>query len=265
MADAGRFMTKWEMVGGTGTRTGSGGGAAELLGCLGGLITAQSPRFDASRTRSADVTITLWVLVVGPDEDALLTSWNSKGSDTSHDICHNLTRLEEACDSLVLGVELAVPVYFGVVEFEDTAGLAYLNVQIIRTPEDFVGKSSELVLRANVVDLVDDGLDVRVLVKEDLGDDVFVGQLLDDEEHTNMSHCVEATWDLLVEFFREDRFHDIHFILLITDLDIVWHNSDITNFGGFLKDGTPCLRSYKLAYQLYLRSQNDTLLALRGK
>lgn len=78
----------------------------------------------------------------------------------------------------MLGVELAVPVYFGVVEFEDTAGLAYLNVQIIRTPEDFVGKSSELVLRANVVDLVDDGLDVRVLVKEDLGDDVFVGQVL---------------------------------------------------------------------------------------
>jgi hypothetical protein len=78
----------------------------------------------------------------------------------------------------VLGVELAIPVDLGVVEFEDTASLADFDVQIIRAPEDFVGKSSELVLRANVVDLVNDSLDVRVLVKEDLGDDVFVGQVL---------------------------------------------------------------------------------------
>jgi hypothetical protein len=78
----------------------------------------------------------------------------------------------------VLGVELAVPVDLGVVEFEDTASLADFDIQIIRTPEDFVGKSSELVLRTNVVDFVDDSLDVRVLVKEDLGDDIFVGQVL---------------------------------------------------------------------------------------
>lgn len=60
MADAGRFMTKWEMVGGTGTWIGFGGGPFEFLETLAGLTTAWSPRFEASSTRSAALQMKAW-------------------------------------------------------------------------------------------------------------------------------------------------------------------------------------------------------------
>jgi hypothetical protein len=96
--------------------------------------------------RVLKVTITLRVLVVGPDKDALLTSWDGERPNTSHYICHDLSRLEQACDSLVLSVELAVPVYLGVIKLENAASLADFDIQVIGTSENFVGKGSELVL-----------------------------------------------------------------------------------------------------------------------
>lgn len=96
--------------------------------------------------RFLEVAVALWVLVVGPDKDALLASWHRKGSNTSHDICNNLSRPEKSCNPLVFCVELAVPVYLGVVELENAAGLAHLHAHVIRTTKDFVGKGPELVL-----------------------------------------------------------------------------------------------------------------------
>lgn len=118
--------------------------------------------------------MTLGVLVVGPDEDTLLASGHSERSNAGHDICHNLTRLEQACDSLVLCIKLAVPVYLGVVEPEGTASLAHLDVHVVGPAKDLVGKGPKLILRADIIGLVDDGLDMRILIQKYLGDDVLV-------------------------------------------------------------------------------------------
>ncbi|KAI6760202.1 hypothetical protein HG531_013403 [Fusarium graminearum] len=96
--------------------------------------------------RILKVAVTLWVLVVGPNMDALLASWDGERPNTSHDIYHNLSWLEQACDSLMLGIKLAVPVYLGVIKLESAASLTDLDIQVIRTSENFVGKGSKLVL-----------------------------------------------------------------------------------------------------------------------
>lgn len=117
-----------------------------------------------SPDRLFQITVAFRILVIRPDKDPLLTSWHGKGANAGHDIRNDLSRLELAHQSLVLRVELAVPVYLGVVELEDAAGLADLDVQVIGSREDLVGESSKLIVRANIIDLVDDGPEVRVLV-----------------------------------------------------------------------------------------------------
>lgn len=53
MAEAGRFMTKWEMVGGMGTLVGLGRGPGAFLETLTVWTRAWSPFFEAARTESA--------------------------------------------------------------------------------------------------------------------------------------------------------------------------------------------------------------------
>lgn len=60
IAEAGRFMTKWEMVGGMGRRVGSGRGLGDERETLAGLMRAWSPRREAARTESAAWRMKSW-------------------------------------------------------------------------------------------------------------------------------------------------------------------------------------------------------------
>lgn len=120
----------------------------------------------------------LGVLVVGPDEDALLAGGHGEGPDAGHDVADDLAGLEEVDEPAVLRLELAVPVDLGVVKLEDAAALGDLDVQVVRTSQDFVLEGPELGLGPDVVDLVDDGPELGVLVQQDLGHQVLVGEVV---------------------------------------------------------------------------------------
>lgn len=106
----------------------------------------------------------------------LLARGHGKGANAGHDIAHDLAGLEEVDEPAVLRLELAVPVDLGVVKLERAAVLRHLDVQIVLAGEDLVLKRPELGLGADVLDLVDDGLDLGVLVDEHFGDELLVGQ-----------------------------------------------------------------------------------------
>jgi hypothetical protein len=53
-----------------------------------------------------------------------------------------------------------------------------LHVQVVWSGQDFVLERPELGFRADVVDLVDDGFDLRVLVENDLGCYMLVGEVV---------------------------------------------------------------------------------------
>lgn len=120
----------------------------------------------------------LGVLVVGPDKDVLLARGHGEGPDAGHDVAHDLARLENVDQPAVLRLQLAVPVDFGVVKLEDAVALGDLDVEVVGPGQDFVLECPELGLGADVVDLVDDGLDLRVLVEDNLCDEVLVGQIV---------------------------------------------------------------------------------------
>ena len=78
----------------------------------------------------------------------------------------------------MLWLELRVPVDLCVVKGEDAVVLLDLNVEVVRSGEDLVAEGAELGLGADVVDLVDDGLEAGDLVEDDVRDDLFVGEVL---------------------------------------------------------------------------------------
>lgn len=78
----------------------------------------------------------------------------------------------------MLGLELAVPIDLGVVELEDTVVLGDLDLEVTRAGENFVLEGPKLGLSSNIVNLVDDGFDDRVLVHENLGHQLFVWEIL---------------------------------------------------------------------------------------
>lgn len=114
------------------------------------------------------VFIALWVVVVRPDEHTSLPSGNSKWSNTSHHITHNLARLKHPDNSCVLFLKFAIPIYLGVVELENTTILVDLDVQIVWTCEDLVAKCPELRAGAYIVRFVDDRTDMLVLLNQNL-------------------------------------------------------------------------------------------------
>jgi hypothetical protein len=114
--------------------------------------------------RRLQVLVALGILVIRPDKDTLLARRHGKGPDAGHDVGHHLARLEQVDEPLVLAAQLRVPVDLGVVEVERAAELADLDEQVLGPREELVLERPELVVRADVVDLVDDGADVGVLV-----------------------------------------------------------------------------------------------------
>ena len=111
--------------------------------------------------------VALRVHVICPDKYPLFPCRHGKWPDTSHNIAYYLPGLEKFDQSSMLGFELGVPVYLGVVELEDAVVFAQLDVQVVRTSQDLVLEGSKLGLLPNVVCLVNDRLDVWILVYQD--------------------------------------------------------------------------------------------------
>lgn len=110
----------------------------------------------------------------------------------------------------MLVAELGVPVHLCIVEGKNAAALADLDEQVVGPGKDLVGEDAELVLRADVARLVDDGPEVRVLVQDDLGDDLLVRQvLLAEVEVGDVAGRVEAAGDLIAEVLWEDGLEDV--------------------------------------------------------
>ena len=202
-----------------GERVGSGSNA-DLVLLNGGLETLEA----------------LGVLIVGPDKDVLLAGGHGERPNAGHDVAHDLARLEDVDEPAVLRLELAVPVDLGVVELEGAVALGDLDVQVVGAGQDFVLERPELGVGADIVDLVDDGLDLGVLIEQDLGYEVLVGEIVitkvemrwvpsvvishvttrgsgkggaERERRTYMARDIEAGGDLVVEIFGENGTHHI--------------------------------------------------------
>ena len=125
-----------------------------------------------------EILVALWVLIIRPHKHALLARWCGKGTNSGHDIHDHLPGSKHVTDSLVLCVEFRIPVDLGIVKVEDAAGLTDLDEQVIWPGQDFVAEGAELAFCANVVDFVDDGANVWVLVENDLANDLLVRKVL---------------------------------------------------------------------------------------
>lgn len=118
------------------------------------------------------------VLIVCINKYSLSTRRYSKGTNASHDVGNNLAGLEQSGDTLVFSAKLGVPVYLGVVKLEKASCLANFDKHIVRSSEDFVRECSEFALGTNIVNLVDNGADGRVLVDNNLRNDMLVRKIL---------------------------------------------------------------------------------------
>lgn len=122
--------------------------------------------------------VTIRIEVVGPHEDALLASWHSEWPNASHDVADSLALFEGIDESLVFGVESAVPIDFCVVEFECAVGFADLDIHVVGSSKYLVLEGAVFTFLTNVVNLVDNSPDGGVLVDQDLADNVLVWHVL---------------------------------------------------------------------------------------
>ncbi len=78
----------------------------------------------------------------------------------------------------MLCLELAVPIDLGVVELEDAVALGDLDVEVVWAGQHLVLEGPELGLGADIIDLINHGPDLGVLVEDDLCDEVLVGDIV---------------------------------------------------------------------------------------
>lgn len=158
----------------------------------------------------------------------------------------------------MFGVEPAVPVDFSVVELESAVFLADCDVEVVRAGEDFVLESAEFVLFAYVVDLVDNGRYTLVLVHQDLGNQVFVLDILIAEvEVSDMTDLREARGDLSLVIFGEDGGDDIVVCpVCVVEVDGVGDHSNRVFLRKGSKSGGVRVRSAYLPFISTLESEN---------
>ena len=113
---------------------------------------------------------TVRVQIVSPDEDILLPGWHRERANAGHDIADGFSGLELVDEAPVLGVEPAVPIYFGVVKTKSAVFLVDLDIQVWVAGEKLVAEGAVFALLANLVRFVDYGADGGVFVEEDGGD-----------------------------------------------------------------------------------------------
>ena len=73
-----------------------------------------------SRNRFHKTAVTIWIQIVGPNKDLLITRRYREGANPSHDIAYGFSRSEEFHEPFVLRAESTVPVHLGVIEAEGT-------------------------------------------------------------------------------------------------------------------------------------------------
>jgi hypothetical protein len=127
-----------------------------------------------SRDSRFQCFITFGIQIIRIDENTLFPCWNSKRSDSSHNVTNYFSRLKYFNQSLVFSLKTSVPVHFRIVEFENTVAFAKFNVHVIWTGKNFIVERSEFGGCAYTVDFVDDGCDFGVLVYNYLCDDFLV-------------------------------------------------------------------------------------------
>ena len=120
-------------------------------------------------------SIAVWIQVVCPHEDFLSSRWKSKRSHSSHYVTHSLYLFKHLNQPSMFCVEPAVPVYFGVIEAEDTIFLLELHVHVWVSGEKFILECAILARCTNFVNLVDDGAHMWDLVKKHFRYEAFVG------------------------------------------------------------------------------------------
>lgn len=120
----------------------------------------------------------MWVEVVGPDEDLLFACGYGEWTDTCHHITDHLTRIELVHQPAMFRLQTAVPVDAGVIKAELAFLLVNGDVGVVVAGEQLEGESTEFRMRADIFDFVDDRADALVLVFEDFGNQVFVGEIL---------------------------------------------------------------------------------------
>lgn len=104
----------------------------------------------------------------------------------------------------MLLLKLTVPVDLGIVKLEDAAVLTELHIQVIGACENLVTERTEFGLGAHIVRLVDDGVDVNVLLNDDLPNHLLVGKVLISEIEMRYMACrVETTRNVVVKLFGE--------------------------------------------------------------
>ena len=87
----------------------------------------------------------------------------------------------------MLGLQSAVPVDFRVVEMKRAIGFVNFNIGVKVTGKDLEAESPILAMLAYFVDLVDHGANCGILVQNDLGDELFIREVLFSE--------IEMCWD----------------------------------------------------------------------
>lgn len=118
------------------------------------------------------------VQIIAPHKDLLLARRNGERPDTGHNVADHLARLELVNKSSVLGLQATVPVHTGVIEPELAVLLMLNNIQIIFTNKNLEWECTELALRTNIFNLVDDGANGGVFVSQDLGNKEFIREKL---------------------------------------------------------------------------------------
>lgn len=124
------------------------------------------------------VFVAFGVLVVGPDKDALLPCGHGKRSNARHGVGHHLAGLEVLDHPSVLGLQLAVPVDLCIVQLEGAVVLTDYDIEVVGSSENLVREGTEFGRVADISRLVDDGADGRVLVAENLSNNLLVGEEL---------------------------------------------------------------------------------------
>ena len=118
------------------------------------------------------------VQIIRPHKYAPFSRGYGKGSHPSRDITDHFAGLKQLDEATVLGVKSAVPVNFRVVEAKNAILFSCFDDHVRISGEELEAESSILALFANVIELVDNGSNLRVFIQENRCNQVFIQQIL---------------------------------------------------------------------------------------
>lgn len=118
------------------------------------------------------------VKVVGPHKGALLAARDRERPRARHHVADRLARLEQLAQPRVLRAQSRVPVDLGVVEVKRAFLLFHGNVHVRVAGEKLVVEGAEVAVRADLINLIDHGAHVGLLVNQNTRDYVPILSIL---------------------------------------------------------------------------------------